>query len=280
MDPVWRRPLVFVHGKGGVGRTTVSRALARSFAGKGRRVLWVTFEAPDAPEGEILKSGPGLWELNCVPGRAFEEYAGILIGNATLARVFLRNKVIDYLSKAAPGIREITLLGKLWYERSNFQRVIVDLPATGHALAMFNSVFNFAELFRGGPVHRDSLRMRETFGDPAQSGHLVTAIPEEMPLREGLELSSQLAEYFPRNRAQYLVNRRFPSVGEEAGRGAPPGGATAYCVQRRHLEERNLRLWSEADLIPGALELPQLPAGDPERLTESLAARMRAWRAS
>ncbi|HTL12552.1 MAG TPA: hypothetical protein VL588_08705, partial [Bdellovibrionota bacterium] len=166
------------------------------------------------------------------------------------------------------------------------------LPATGHALAMFNSVLNFAELFRGGPVHRDSLRMRGTFGDAAVCGHLVTAIPEEMPLREALEGVEQLNEYFPSNAPAFVLNRRFPAVPVDAAKKPPAeqpdswpspiaDGAVDFAVKRRLLEDYNLRLWEDAGILKKARVLPQIPLPRQKRadgaVVDALAAEIKSW---
>ncbi|MEK6580388.1 MAG: ArsA-related P-loop ATPase, partial [Bdellovibrionota bacterium] len=103
LTQVIHRKLLFITGKGGVGKTAVSLALAKTVSEQGLRVLWVTFEDPNRPAGEIKKLSPTLSELNCDAGRAFEEYAGLKIGISKLAHIFVGNKLMQYLSKAAPG---------------------------------------------------------------------------------------------------------------------------------------------------------------------------------
>ncbi len=268
MAAVFNRNLVFVHGKGGVGKTVVSQAIALALSQKNQRTLWITIEDPTRPEGERTQINPHLWHFNCSFQAAFEEYVGMKIGIARLAKLFLQNKLMQYLSKAAPGVHELVLLGKIWYERNHYDHVIVDMPSTGYGLAMFQSTENFAALFGGGPLHKDSEAMIQTLGSPEETGHLIVSIPEEMPLRESMELNEFLIKRFQKNPAQFLVNRLFPSVLDNPlepppnlKRGSPLATSVEdYAIMRSWLEAHNLRLWNEAGIEYGYLN--QIPPQD------------------
>lgn len=259
-----RKNLIFVTGKGGVGKTAVSQAIALSLAQEGKRTLWVSFEDPTRPPGEWIQKGAHLWHFNCDAGQSFEEYAGMKVGIPALTRVFLHNKVIRYLAKAAPGIHELVLLGKVWHERKNYDHVVVDMPSTGYGLAMFQSTQNFAHLFKTGPLYRDASDMLSTFKDPEQTALLIVALPEEMPLRESLELNNYLHELFPDNPPSFWVNRKFPRVTtQEQEEASPPDSwaepfaqtVSEYIQKRSILESYNLRLWSERGIHSSELYL-------------------------
>lgn len=269
--------LLFVSGKGGVGKTVVSQAIALRLSRKGLRTLWVAFEDPLRPAGELRQAGPSLWHLNCDSTLAFEEYAALKIGMPALARVFLQNKLMRYLAKAAPGIHELVLLGKVWHDRTRYDHVVVDMPSTGYGLAMFQSVRNFRDLFKGGPLFRDAEEMLATFHDPKLTSHLIVSLPEEMPLRESLELEEFLRDVFPENRAEFWVNRRFPHVAtREQARKDPPDlwptpfarTASEYCYKRSVLEHQNLDLWRDR-----GIEFREIAmiAPDPEQTQASVA---------
>lgn len=307
INPVLKRNLIFIHGKGGVGKTAFSHAIASRLAEKGKRTLWTTFENPTRPAGEILQKSDCLWELNCDFTQAFEEYASMKIGIPALTRIFLQNKLMRYMSKAAPGIHELVLLGKVWYERNHFDHIVVDMPSTGYGIAMFQSTENFVKLFHGGPLNKDAEAMLETFRDPESTAHLIVALPEEMPLRESLELSDYLKNLFPVNPAWFFVNRLFPApkslqtskLSQSSGSSTSPESTTLsesntsnapslgetphdwpspmatsaeeYARKRYLLENYNLRLWRDAGITFGKLGfVPNAGALSPDSSFEKL----------
>lgn len=264
-----QRNLVFVHGKGGVGKTLVSQAIAHRLSEGQKRTLWVTLEDPTRAIGEVQQLNSHLWTFNADFNLAFEEYAALKIGAAHLTRLFLKNKLMRYMAKVAPGIHELVLLGKIWHERLHYDHVVVDLPSTGHGLALFQSTDNFVRLFRGGPLNRDAEEMLDTFRDPLKTCHLIVALPEEMPLRESLELNDYLTKMFPENPAQFLVNRVFPEIPltEEEKSELPQNWKSPvahsldeYAKKRYRLERFNLRLWKDANIQFGELDfIPPAP---------------------
>lgn len=283
------RKLLFVGGKGGVGKTVVSQAIAQTHAQSGLRTLWVTFEDPTRPLGELKVVAKNLWHLNCESSVAFEEYAALKIGIPKLSRIFVQNKLMRYLSQAAPGIHELVLLGKVWYERSHYDRVVVDMPSTGYGLAMFQSTDNFARLFKGGPIHHDAEAMLATFRDPQQTGHLIVALPEEMPLVESIELNDYLLGLFPLNPPALLVNRRFPRLelsqtGEPLAEDPPASwenplasSALDYARKRGVLETHNLKLWQSHGFEYGEIDLVPPPPDfrDQSFVVSAVAAQLR-----
>jgi len=285
VEDVVRRKLVFVGGKGGVGKTAVSQAISLGLARSGKRTLWATFEDPTRPQGVLEPRGPNLWHLNCEASLAFEEYAAMKIRVPGLTKLFLQNKLMRYLSKAAPGIHELVLLGKIWFERLNYDHVVVDMPSTGYGLAMFQSTANFSKAFSGGPIYHDAEAMLRSFHDARETGHLIVSLPEEMPLQESLELNGYLMRYFPDNPAAFVVNRRFPRVGDDAARDPEVGrwesplakSAEDYARKRTALEAFNLRLW---DGIPwGQIEfVPPSPTNSASEVADKILSQIQAQR--
>ena len=276
-----KRKILFISGKGGVGKTCVSLALARALSENHakKKILWVTFEDPATPLGVLKQTRDNLWELNCESSVAFEEYIELKLGIPALAKVFTQNKLMKYLAKAAPGIHELVLLGKVWYERSHYDHVIVDMPSTGYGLAMFQSTRNFSQLFQGGPLHNDAEDMLKSFKNPSECAQIIISLPEEMPLQESLELDQFLLKLFPNNPPFFLVNRVFPHLAADDPErmeqlGTPPTWMSPipkdgedYAFRRSILEKHNLRLLSDANISWSELEFI---APDAERTQESI----------
>ncbi len=273
---VLRRNLLFVHGKGGVGKTVVSQTIATALSRQNLKTLWITLEDPTCPMGELRLLSPSLWHLNCGFLPAFEEYLTLKIGGGPMSRFFLQNKLIRYLAKAAPGIHELILLGKIWFERLHYSHLVIDLPSTGYSLAMFQSTQNFSQLFQGGPLNQDAQAMLTTFKDPQTTGHLILALPEEMPLKEALELHGYLTPLFPDNPPAFLVNRVFPT---EENHPKPILWTTPlatsmedYIHKRIWLEDQNLKIWKDQNLKFGKLDFipPQVKPNHSSGILEVL----------
>jgi len=258
MDLAPSTSLIFVQGKGGVGKSTVASALAQNLSREFRTLL-VTIEDPLRTPGQIFKLGPNLFLLNNEATKAFEEYAGLKIGVPALVRIFLQNKLMQYLARAAPGVRELVLMGKIWHERKNFDRIVIDMPATGHGITMFQAIFNWGKLFQGSVLSKDANAMNATFADPAETSHLVVSLPEEMPLVESLELRDHLIRLFPKSDVRFVVNRLFPSSRATAAAETDdrPFSRTVaeHAARKARLEAENLELWQGIDYA----RLPYFP---------------------
>ena len=206
-DPLAGR-LIFVVGKGGVGRTTVAIATALLAARRGRQVLAVETEGAGA-----LGSGlAALRSLHHVPGElervrhlaiegqaALEEYLGLIIPIRRVLRAVFASGVYQAFVTAAPGLRELMTVGKIWYEASGREGepgapdvVVVDAPATGHGLQLLRMPQSAAEAFGAGLVRREAQRIVDLLRDPLRTAILVVTTAEEMPVSETIEMLDTL----------------------------------------------------------------------------------------
>lgn len=199
--------IILLMGKGGVGKTMLAQAAARGLAAKGKRTLLIHVLQVVEEEQKLEKVAPNLWQITLRASDCFEEYIMLKLKLKALYTAFLGNKVTQYLEKAAPGVREMVLLGKIWHEREFYDHVVVDMPSTGYALTMIHTPFNFASLFPGGPIYHDSKAMIETFSDPKQTAFVTVSLAEEMPVQESLELAANLRALMPANPSWLAVNR-------------------------------------------------------------------------
>ena len=240
------RHLIVVTGKGGVGKTTVATALGLLAAQDGRRTVVVEVgEQHRVPElfgvrpqpGEEVELGDGLWSITIDPYRALLEWIQTQVGGRVPARVLGSSATFQYFVAAAPGAREVVTMAKVWdlaqterwrRGRRGFDTVVLDAPATGHALAMLRSPRTFAAIARVGPIANQAAHIREFLDDPGYSSYLAVAQPGEMAVTEAIELEDRLRHGLGRRLEAVVVNGVLPRRFDAAELGETE--AAARCV--------------------------------------------------
>jgi anion-transporting ArsA/GET3 family ATPase len=278
--------LILISGKGGVGKTTLAAAVARHLASQGRRTLLVHVLQLGDEEQKIERLAPNLYAVTLRASDCFREYIVMKLKVRTLYTAFLSNKVTQYLERAAPGVREITMVGKVWFERNNYDHVVVDMPSTGYALTLIHTPFNFAALFPGGPIYNDARQMIETFADPARTAFVTVSLAEEMPIQESVELATELKTLMPNNPSNLVLNRLVrvkPEARElhqkrwatlsQPERASPLWRGLDYLIGR---ETKQTQLIAQlaptwAPFANPWLELEEVAAGDERGRTEAIA---------
>jgi anion-transporting ArsA/GET3 family ATPase len=245
--------LVFVTGKGGVGKTTVAAAAGLRAAAEGRRVVVAEtgaqrlpglFGVGTPPRGREIELVPGLWTVCVDPILALEEWFAHQLRSRTLVSVLTRSNMFRGFVEAAPGARELITITKTWElvqsrrwerDRAPFDLVVVDGPASGHGLAMLRTPKTFADIARVGPLHSQAARVHEWLGDSKRTAFLAVTQPAEMPVTETLELEGRLRAAIGRNLSEIAVNGMFPrrfSPAELEQIGGALGGAPAAVAAR------------------------------------------------
>jgi anion-transporting ArsA/GET3 family ATPase len=227
------RRLLFVTGKGGVGKTTVACAIASAAARRGRRVLLLA--AGTLPDAGVL---PAEVTLRPVGGReSLDEYLRLALPLA-IARRVTRSHIYQRFVAAAPGLRELMMLGKMAHEaRSDeWDLVVVDAPSTGHALQLFRMPAGAAAAF-GGLVRSEADRVLAQLRDPSRTMIVTVTLPEELAVNETIELHAAL-ETLELPIGPIVVNRvrRAPAAAAKLSQLAG-GSALARAVLRAGAEE-------------------------------------------
>jgi anion-transporting ArsA/GET3 family ATPase len=285
--------LWIVTGKGGTGRTSVAAALALCAARAGERVLLAGSAAdgalpalleiaePHAAQEQPLEVEPGLFALLLSPERALAEYVELQLPLGGLGKRLLASRAFRAFLDAAPGWRDLVALGKLVQleqeragGRPRFDRIVLDAPATGHALSMLSTPQVVLDVVRMGPLRRVAEAVRALLVDPRRTQCILVTLAEELPVCETLELAAALRRIAVAV-GPVLVNRREPepgldlaelraALGRVPARGAPAlarpralAAALAFqqlrCAQQRHwvaaLERELSPVHSVADLV-------------------------------
>jgi anion-transporting ArsA/GET3 family ATPase len=224
------RQLLFVTGKGGVGKTTTAAALALLASTTGKRTLVceveprgglsAAFECGPTPfEGREV--APGLVAMSMDTEASLREYLRLNLRVPVVGRIGPVARAFDFVATAAPGVREILTVGKLCYEvrAAHYDLVVVDASPTGHVVGQLASPTGINELVRIGVVRSQTDWMLEILRDPERTGVVIVTTPEEMPVTEALDLAERLERETEVHLAAVVANRVLPELfgrGEEA----------------------------------------------------------------
>lgn len=223
------RRLLFVSGKGGVGKSTVAAALALLAADQGKRVLVCETDAKgnlaDFYETGPLRFAerevqPGLWAMAMDTEASLKQYLSLQMKLPLVTRIGPIARMFDFVAVAGPGVKEIVTIGKFCWEvrERHYDLVVVDAAAAGHIVGQLASPQAVNELVQVGVVRNQTEWMLDILGNPAKTGLIIVATPEEMPVAETIELSQRVRHETNVDLAAVVVNRVLPELfgrGEE-----------------------------------------------------------------
>jgi anion-transporting ArsA/GET3 family ATPase len=223
------RRLLFVTGKGGVGKTTVAAALAMLAASRGKKTLvgevdakgnladFFSVEPTNFRPHEVQKN---LFAMSMDTEESLKEYLSLQLKLPVMARIGPLARIFEFVATAAPGVKEVLTVGKFLWEtsRRNYDLVVVDAAASGHVIGQLAAPQAINELVSVGLIRQQTGWMIDILSDPALTGLCIVATPEEMPVNETIELAGRVEEETSVHLAAVVVNRVLPELfgrGEE-----------------------------------------------------------------
>ncbi|HEU4736073.1 MAG TPA: ArsA-related P-loop ATPase, partial [Solirubrobacterales bacterium] len=204
--------LVFVPGKGGVGKTTVAVALGLRAAAAGKRTIVCEVSSQENASRMFDHTEVGfheveleenLWSISIDPDESMREYVLLQLKVRAMRDMLFRSRIFNYLAAATPGLKELVTIGKIWElaqpdrkvkSGRKYDLVIVDAPATGHGIGFLQTPRTFAAIARVGPIHSQAQQLDRLITDREHTGVAIVALPEEMPVNESATLERDLLE--------------------------------------------------------------------------------------
>ena len=210
LDELEDRRLIFVTGKGGVGKSTMVASLGRALAERGNQTLVVETDAYSAMEdllGVTLSDNavsavdPPLHAIKLLPSECIVDTIARFVPSERIVRTILNNRVARIFFNAAPGVDQFALLDQVrqFLDRTDgdeprWDNIIVDLPASGHAVTFLSVPSTFRDLIKVGPIAEAASELADIVEDPARSAILAICLPEEMPVNETIEFQDKLRD--------------------------------------------------------------------------------------
>lgn len=253
-ESLLKKRLIFISGKGGVGKTTVATKIALEAANLGKNTLLVELNSSDnvsalfdsSPIGHKETAlAPHLTAINLNPHKCFEEYVLMQIKFKTLYKTFLNNNYVNNFIKAVPGLTEMLYLGKVYHlekqesdsleDEPLYDLIVVDMPATGHGLSMLEVPKILRSAVKIGPLKNIADNILELLANHDKSILSLVTLAEEMPVQETLEYQQNILQKTEINLGPYFINHIFPKVGRVA--------------EPKHLDENTQTIWNYYKLV-------------------------------
>lgn len=279
--------VLFVTGKGGVGKSTVAAAVAAAGARSGRRTCLVEVEGRqtmsrlfDTQPWDFTERQfrPGLWGLSVDPRESFGEYMEMFYGAKRLSKVVVGTSAVDFATTAAPGIKDVLLIGKVKEieerrdpdGRFSYDLIVVDSPPTGRIVNFLRAPDATTEMVSVGPIRSQAQSLVDMLLDPHRTHLQLVTLLEEMPVEETIESAAALGELGV-TLGPVVVNRvmrpRFDASADDVLAGGIDAGLLSAALKEAGIEG------PAAQVAEAAAQLERLGATHRSRL--ALQTRMR-----
>ena len=215
--------LLFVTGKGGVGKSTVAAALALLGSQRGKRTLACEIDAK-GNLADFFETGPtdytprevhpNLYAMTMDTEASLQEYLRLQMRLPAIARIGPLARAFDFVATAAPGVREILTVGKPTWEvrEGHYDLVVVDAAATGHIVGQLAAPQSINELVHVGLIRQQTGWLIDILSNRETTGLVIVTTPEEMPVNETIELSQRVEDETDVVLSAIVVNRVLPEL--------------------------------------------------------------------
>jgi len=242
-----QRRVIILTGKGGVGKSTSAAAMALIASQQGKRVLVIEVDAkgnvPDFFDTNRVgfkyrRLHQNVYGLSMQPRESMHEYLSIMLHVPKFSLNPLSG-FMEYASQAIPGLKEILVTGKIYYEEKHeegggyrWDLIVVDGAPTGHVVSQLGAAGHLKGLVRSGPIHDQATRIDDLLTDPARTAVVLVTIPEEMPAMETIDLAGRFADETGITPFGLVINQLQPrqlsgEVGQEFRELLTPAGRAA-----------------------------------------------------
>jgi Anion-transporting ATPase len=236
-----RRLYIFT-GKGGVGKTTLSKAFVRYLLEHDHESVYVTFQNQSLSEnhiGTIEKTNNGIREISLDLEEAARGYIEKRLNSKLVASWIVKTPFFRALINMMPGFSYLIYLGKMLQMGMDNPRLIIvlDAPASGHALTMVESTSNFQQIFESGVIFEDTRKMLGRLNDPDYTKIHVVSLPSLMSWQEAIELKSGLKQRTPVEVDITINNCLYPLLIEKMD--VLPHGLREKALNEKQLVEQH-----------------------------------------
>ena len=267
---MFARKLLLITGKGGIGKSLISAAIGQAAAERGARVLIVENAAVDqiAPifgrptiGHQTTEVYPGLECINLNAEENFRDYVVKHLGQKRLFESVLSHRVVQSFISMIPGLGELMFLGRLFYEcelapEPRYDLVIFDAPASGHFMSLMTTPDAVLDSTLGGPLRRETERVKAFLADRSKAGILYIATPEELVISEALDFLPRLAKAAPAELMAVLVNR-MPTWHPASQALEPLNAAQDFLLHQQRVAHQALKTLTEG--LSVSTDLRSLP---------------------
>lgn len=234
------RQIYALTGKGGVGKSSLALGLAHRLALEGKKVLYNALDRP-APEDVCRQLGIDFFNLNV--RESTQRYLARKLKTQTVASWLLKIPFVEALFDITPSLASLVLMGDIVHRAEEGKgefHLVLDLPATGHALSLFEASHHFRSILESGSLADDIDSIHILLRRSGFMKVIIPSLPTALSAQESLELRESLKKIHLID-IDLLINNSYRASSHLQG----PGNRSLpdFLKKKIALEEEALRNW-------------------------------------